>query len=444
MTGKSEISSDSSINFRRKFTSFLIKDFSEIKTQVLNFGKRYSTFCFLDNHDYNFHKSYECIAGGGALQSFVAMAGDNNILEKLDHFFQQNNDWIFGHISYDLKNAIEDLASSNFDAIGFPVIAFFVPEIVFTISNNELKIGVTSSHNPDLIYRELLSNVASEKASHIPVLKSRFSQAEYIDAVKKLQKHILKGDCYEINFCQEFYAENAIIDPVAVHHTLNKFSPNPFSAFYKYLDKYLMCASPERFLKKKGDTIISQPIKGTTRRVTADKAADDLQKEMLLHDEKERAENIMIVDMVRNDLSKICAEGSVHVEDFLGVYTFPQVHQMISTISGLLKKEIKFSEILKATFPMGSMTGTPKKRVMELIEQYEKTKRGLFSGSVGYINPKGDFDFNVVIRGIQYNETSKYLSIMAGSAITFNSIAENEFEECLLKISAMKKALENQ
>ncbi len=441
MIDKSEIL-DSSITLRRKFTSYLIDDFSNIKTQVLNFGKRYSTFCFLDNHEYNFQKSYECIAGAGRRQSYVSGAGDGHSMEKLDHFFQQNNDWIFGHVSYDLKNEIEDLHSSNFDGIGFPVISFFVPEIVFIISNEELKIGVFPSHHPDLIYKEILSSLAAEKSSDIPVLKSRFSRDEYIETIKKLQEHILKGDCYEINFCQEFYAENVTIDPVTVHHNLNKFSPNPFSAFYKYQDKFLMCASPERFIKKKGDVIISQPIKGTAKRFAADKIADDLQKKSLLQDEKERAENIMIVDMVRNDLSKICAEGSVHVEDFLGVYTFPQVHQMISTIAGTLKEGKKFSEILNATFPMGSMTGAPKKRVMELIEKYEKTKRGLFSGSTGYINPDGDFDFNVVIRGIQYNATSKYLSIMAGSAITFNSIAENECEECLLKLSAMRKALE--
>ena len=340
MIDKSEIL-NSSIALRRKFASYLIEDFSSIKTQVLNFGKRYSTFCFLDNHEYNFQKSYECIAGAGILKSFVALENDRNSLEKLDQFFQQNNDWIFGHVSYDLKNDIEELVSSNFDGIGFPTISFFVPEIVFIISDNELKIGIFSSHDADFIYAEILSSLASEKPLNAPFLESRYSREAYIETVKKLQEHILKGDCYEINFCQEFYAQNVTIDPVIVHQNLNKFSPNPFSAFYKYLDKFLMCASPERFLKKKGDVIISQPIKGTARRVTADKAADDRQKKLLRQDEKERAENIMIVDMVRNDLSKICTEGSVNVEDFLGIYTFPQVHQMISTIKGILKKEIK-------------------------------------------------------------------------------------------------------
>ena len=277
--------------------------------------------------------------------------------------------------------------------------------------------------------------VKSEK----PELKSKFSREEYLETVKKLQAHIAKGDCYEICFCQEFFAQNSIINPVNVFRKLSDISPNPFSAFYKYHDKFLICASPERFLKKTGKVIISQPVKGTSKR---NSEKDEVDKIALQSNEKERAENIMIVDLVRNDLSKICVEGSVAVKEFLNIFSFPQVHQMISTITGVLRKNISFAEILSATFPMGSMTGAPKKRVMELIEQYEKTKRGLFSGTVGYISPQGNFDFNVVIRSILYNRENKFLSMQAGSAITFKSIPEKEFEECNLKILAMKKALE--
>lgn len=410
---------------------------------MLNFGKKFGTFCFLDNHEYNFQKSYDCIAGAGATTQFVGNADGKLSFKKFDNFLSDNTDWIFGHISYDLKNEIEELSSSNFDGIAFPILSFFVPEIVFVISNTELKIGTFPSNDRDSIYKKIISDEFSKIPATPVILTSRVSRDEYIDAVKKLKAHILRGDCYEINFCQEFYAPNTVIDPVLIHNNLNAISPNPFSAFYKHADKFLMCASPERFLKKNGAVIISQPIKGTAGRIEADQVADDLQKRSLSQNEKERAENIMIVDMVRNDLAKICAEGSVKVDDYLGVYTFPQVHQMISTISGILKTGVRFSEILNAAFPMGSMTGAPKKKVMELIEKYEKSKRGLFSGSVGYINPEGDFDFNVVIRSIQYNARSKYLSIMAGSAITYNSNAENEYEECLLKISAMNKALGN-
>ncbi|MDQ6843745.1 MAG: anthranilate synthase component I family protein [Bacteroidota bacterium] len=396
----------------------------------------------MDNHEYNFRKSFDCIAGAGVIKYLLSGKDQDHNLEKLDQFQKQHKDWLFGHISYDLKNEIEDLSSSNFDGIQFPVLLFFVPEIVFILNKNELQIGVCSL-NPDLVFNQLTSGIfPEEKNKEIPFLKSRLTKKNYVETVKTLQTHILKGDCYEINFCQEFFATDTKIDPVYVYRNLNIYSPNPFSAFYKYKDKFLMCASPERFLKREGDLLISQPMKGTAKRILNDENADLSHKDALRLDAKERSENIMIVDLVRNDLTKVCIGGSVKVEEFLEIYSFPQVHQMISTVTGILNKSVKLSEIFKSTFPMGSMTGAPKKRVMELIEKYEKTKRGLFSGTIGYFDPEGNFDFNVVIRSLQYNSTTRYLSIIAGSAITFHSIPEKEYEECLLKISAMKKSLE--
>jgi para-aminobenzoate synthetase component I len=232
-----------------------------------------------------------------------------------------------------------------------------------------------------------------------------------------------------------------MIDPVAVYKKLSKVSPSPFSALYKLHDKWLICASPERFLKKQGNNILSQPIKGTAKRITGNGQEDERNRQQLLHSAKDRSENVMVVDLVRNDLARVCKEGTVKVDELYGIYSFPQVHQMISTVSGELKENISFTEIINATFPMGSMTGAPKKRVMELIEQYEKTKRGIFSGAVGYISPKDDFDFNVVIRSIMYNATSKYLSFQTGSGIIFYSDPEKEWEECMLKAEAIRKVL---
>ena len=423
---------------KRKFTSYTIADFYTFKIQLLNFGIGFSNFCFLDNHEYDFDKSYECIAGAGVINYIIA---DNEVgLMKLAQFQKENNDWIFGHAGYDLKNEIEHLSSKNFDGIQFPCLLFFVPEIIFILSKDTLSIGVYADYNSDEIFKEICKIISPEKEWQSPHLCSRFSQSEYLKTVKKLQEHIVRGDCYEICFCQEFFAENTEIDPVSVFKKLSNISPNPFSAFYKFKEKFLMCASPERFLKKIKSTIISQPIKGTSKRAN-DPDKDDEEKVSLQLNEKERSENIMIVDLVRNDLSKICTEGSVIVKEYLKIYSFPQVHQMISTISGNLRENISFAEILLATFPMGSMTGAPKKRVMELIEKYEKTKRGLFSGTVGYINPDGDFDFNVIIRSILYNKENKYLSIQAGSAITFKSDPQKEYDECNIKIEAMKQAL---
>ncbi|MEO8720089.1 MAG: anthranilate synthase component I family protein [Ginsengibacter sp.] len=404
---------------------------------MLNFGKKFSNFCFLDNHGYEFNNTYECIAGAGKIQSITA--DPKNSLAQLDLFEKQNDDWIFGHVSYDFKNKIEDLSSKNIDGIGFQDFHFFTPELIFILTKNKVKIGVCDDNlDTNEVYKEIISLIPQEPDPPQLSMRNRFSRDEYLETVQKLQQHILRGDCYEICFCQEFYGENTQINPVKVFKKLSDLSPNPFAAFYKLEEKYLMCASPERFLKKVKDSIISQPIKGTSKR----NGDTENEKNLLQNNEKERAENTMIVDLVRNDLSKICTKGSVYVKEFLKIYSFPQVHQMISTIAGNLNKNCSFSKILSATFPMGSMTGAPKKKAMELIEKYEKTKRGLFSGTVGYISPDGDFDFNVVIRSILYNEANRYVSIQAGSAITWKSVAEKEYDECNIKISAMKKALE--
>jgi para-aminobenzoate synthetase component 1 len=248
----------------------------------------------------------------------------------------------------------------------------------------------------------------------------------------------------------EFFAENAFVDPLSIYQKLSSTSPNPFSALYKLDDKWLICASPERFLKREGNKILSQPIKGTSSRFLQNINKDEKSRHDLFVSEKDRSENVMVVDLVRNDLARICKEGTVKVDELFGIYSFPQVHQMISTVSGELKEEISFTEIIKATFPMGSMTGAPKRRVLELIDKYERSGRGIFSGAVGYITPEGDlpgrqagFDFNVVIRSIMYNGFEKYLSFMAGSGITFYSDAEKEYEECLLKAAAMRGAIKN-
>ncbi|MEO6843962.1 MAG: chorismate-binding protein, partial [Ginsengibacter sp.] len=297
----------------------------------------------MDNNEYDFDKSYECVAGIGAIKSITSEKAKS--LKELNEFKLETSDWIFGHVAYDLKNKIESLSSENPDEIGFPDFQFFVPEIILILSTTKVEIGVFPGQVADRIFEEIISFVTVDQEASSIYLKKRFPKNEYLETVKRLQQHILRGDCYEICFCQELYAENIQIDPVKVFKKLSALSPNPFSSFYRSGKKYLMCASPERFLKKTNNTIISQPIKGTSRRNNAD-IEDEEEKNLLLLNEKERAENTMIVDLVRNDLSKICAEGSVAVKEFLKIYSFPQVHQMISTISGTLCENISFSEIL--------------------------------------------------------------------------------------------------
>jgi para-aminobenzoate synthetase component I len=419
--------------------TFRVNDFEATKNKVLNWAKQFNTFCFLDNHQYQIApQSVECLLAAGEKRMISAVAG--SALNELERLIEGRKSWLFGHLSYDLKNEIEALSSDHFDPVGFPDLFFFEPEVIIRLSADEMTI---EADNAAAIFDELEKTVINTlPASAAVQIKSRVSKEQYLDYVHKLQKHIVRGDCYEVNYCQEFFAEEVIIDPLPVYKNLSGASPNPFSALYRVHDKWLICASPERFLKRNGSTVISQPIKGTSRRAIDNMVEDEFNKQTLYNSTKDRSENVMVVDLVRNDLAKICAEGTVKVDELFGVYSFPQVHQMISTVSGVLKPQISFGEIIKATFPMGSMTGAPKKRVMELIEQYEQTRRGIFSGAVGYITPDGDFDFNVVIRSIMYNASSKYLSFQAGSGITFYSDAEQEWEECLLKAEAIKKVLE--
>jgi para-aminobenzoate synthetase component 1 len=243
-----------------------------------------------------------------------------------------------------------------------------------------------------------------------------------------------------MNFCQEFFSENAYVDPLSVYHNLTNISPTPFAGFFKLGGKYILSATPERFLSKRGNILTSQPIKGTAKR-SLDVDEDLRIKADLKNSKKEQAENVMIVDLVRNDLTKSAVKGTVKVDELFGIYTFPQVHQMISSISCELSPDVHFIDAIKNTFPMGSMTGAPKLRAMQLIDEYERSKRGAYSGSFGYIDPSGDFDFNVVIRSILYNTDTAYLSFQVGGAITYESDAEKEYEECLVKASAIMKVL---
>jgi para-aminobenzoate synthetase component 1 len=422
--------------------TFDINGIDEMKQKVLNWAQRFNTFCFLDNHQYQTGpNAVECMMAAGVKRYVTSEAG--NALTQLQEFIDKKNSWLFGHLGYDLKNEIEKLSSLNPDKIGFPDLFFFEPEIVIRFNEKEM---IIEAANPEKIFAEInADNLPASPSINKVKIQSRVSKKEYIEIINRLKQHIRRGDCYEINFCQEFFAENAETDPVDVYKKLSHFSPNPFSALYRLNNLWLICASPERFIKKQGNKIISQPIKGTSKRDREDDEKDMLNKDDLRNSAKDRSENVMVVDLVRNDLSKVCKDGTVTVDELYGIYSFPQVHQMISTVSGELKDNISFRDIIKATFPMGSMTGAPKKRVMELIEQYEKTKRGIFSGAVGYILPDGDlpagqadFDFNVVIRSIMYNADSKYLSFQAGSGITFYSDPEQEWEECMMKAEAMK------
>jgi len=409
---------------------------------MLNWVNRFGIFCLLDNQQYSFSDpAFECLLAAGSKKNIRADAG--NAFSQLRHFYDGvQGEWLFGHFGYDLKNEIESLQSDHPDKVGFSDLHFFVPEWVIRLEAGEVKIW--GEGNLELVYGEICacSAVADKNNTGDIKVRHKISRKEYLAIIESLRQHILRGDCYEINFCQEFFAEDVEIDPLSVYNQLTELSPNPFSVFYKLHDRYCICASPERYLKKSGRRIFSQPIKGTSKREHGSFIADEKSKNYLLQSDKEKSENVMVVDLVRNDLSRICKPGSVVVDELFGIYSFPQVHQMISTVSGEIEESTNWIDCIRETFPMGSMTGAPKKKVMELIEQYEHSRRGLFSGAIGYIDPAGDFDFNVVIRSIFYNAEERYLSFQTGGGITYYSNPEDEYEESLLKAEAMRKVFQ--
>ena len=424
-------------------TIFRTSDLVILKQKVLNWIQRFNTFSFLDNHSYPSGLStQEILVGAGSRFTLKQQeATGSDAFRKLDDFTRRfKGEWIFGHLGYEFGSSPK--AAGTLVHKGFDDICFFVPEIVMRLNESGFEI---SANDPDSVYNAIMETQLSGPV-HAPLekpfLQGRLDRETYIATIRKLQEHILRGDCYEINFCQEFFAENASIDPVETYLKLAAVSPAPFAGLYRVDEHWLACASPERYIKKTGGTIFSQPIKGTAKREPGDSTQDAEQANLLYHSAKDRSENVMIVDLVRNDFSKFCREGSVRVDELYGIYIFPQVYQMISTISGELRPGTSFAGIIEASFPMGSMTGAPKKRVMELIEQYEQQRRGLFSGTIGYIAPDGDFDFNVVIRSVLYDARQRYLSLPAGSGITFYSDPALEWEECLVKAAAMRQVFE--
>jgi para-aminobenzoate synthetase component 1 len=418
---------------------------SDLKIKVLQWAQQFEEVAWLDSNGYEQgHGSYEAIL---ALDAFTAIKTDyHNAFDTLEEYQSLANDWLFGYLSYDLKNDVERLQSKNEDGLHFPDLYFFQPKKVFLFSETEVEMSYLNMVDDELEsdWLAILNTPvpAGKPTANAPVkISLRTSKDSYFDKVNEMLRHIERGDIYEANFCQEFYSEDATIDPLKTFEHLNAISKPPFATFLKLGSHFALSASPERYLKKEGTTVISQPIKGTAKRLS-NASEDKKMIEQLANDPKERSENIMITDLVRNDLSRFAKKGSVEVEELCKIYTFEQVHQMISTIRCEVDESLSSVSLIRKTFPMGSMTGAPKISAMKIIEALEDAKRGLYSGAVGYFAPNGDFDFNVVIRSILYNSEAKYVSYSVGGAITAKSIPESEYEECLVKAKAMREVLE--
>lgn len=414
-----------------------VTNIHHFKQQALQWACCFDAVCYLDSNSFTDpYSKFNALIAIGAKSEITANAG--NAFEQLSLFREANPGWITGFFGYDLKNEIEHLTSTNIDEAGFPDLHFFAPQHLIIIKGDEVEI---ISDDTAYVFENIEQQlVHPSKISTKINLQSRFSRDEYLTVVRQIQSHITHGDIYVTNFCQEFFAEHAEIDPLGVFLKLNALSPNPFAAFFKWKGNYILSASPERFLAKRGSKLISQPIKGTAKRGQTQQE-DEAIKQQLRNHAKELQENVMIVDLVRNDLTRSAKEGTVKTEELFGIYSFNQLHQMISTVVCEMRDEISVIEAVKNTFPMGSMTGAPKISAMRLMEQYERSKRGVYSGAIGYFSPENDFDFNVVIRTLLYNSAAKYLSFQVGSAITYHANAEQEYEECLLKAKAILEVL---
>lgn len=415
------------------------------KTQLLAWAQQFEEIVWLDSNNYEQqYSNYDAVL---AVDAHTFIKTDyKNAFETLKTYQTKTNDWIFGYLTYDLKNDVELLESKNFDGLNLPDLYFFQPKKLFLFKGDTLEIRYLNAFKNDIDTDLLaIANFNFEPCTsncNAVKIQLRTSKDRYFKKVRSILSRINRGDIYEANFCQEFYAHNTAINPLDTYLKLNSISKPPFATFFKSNNNYLMSASPERYIKKEATTIISQPIKGTAKRSTH-RETDLCLKTELETNEKERSENIMIVDLVRNDLSITALKGSVKVNELCKIYTFDQVHQMISTVTSKIAKTTHPVDVIKSTFPMGSMTGAPKISAMQIIEELEDAKRGLYSGSVGYITPEGDFDFNVVIRSILYNETKNYVSYSVGGAITSKSEPLKEYEECLIKAKAMRMVLEN-
>lgn len=396
----------------------------------------------LDSHGYHDKWSrFNRLISAGAHRKLV-LHSPEMAFEQLEAFVNEAKLPVLFILSYDLKNAVESVTSLNKDICHCPYLIAIEPLLVCYTSNNQQHVLKQEGIDIQLSIEDSLDQLKYEE---YPTKKDakpfvHMNESSYLQHFQKIKAHIQRGDIYEMNYCISFTRENTPIKPIQTYCNLSVHSPAPFSAYFKHEHMHVICSSPERFLHRRGEILTSQPIKGTAKRHHHE-VEDKFAKLGLLESEKERNENVMIVDLVRNDLSRVAKKASVTVKELYGIYTFSKVHQMISTIEAQIKDNATLKDILQAAFPMGSMTGAPKVNAMKFAEEFEDFKRGFYSGSIGYVWPNGDFDMNVIIRSLVYNDDMKSAYIGAGSAITSLAEAEAEYKECLLKAEAIINAI---
>lgn len=371
----------------------------------------------------------------------IQLADSRGAFSALKIFQSESTREICGFLGYDLKNDLEDLTSENADFLQSPSAAFFEAELRVEYTKGTVKCSSVDS-STGLQFIKFFENTASPKFRANRVFPAaNTSQSQYLKAAQSLKDHLQRGDIYEANYCIQFTASDVDFDPYSGFYALWQKTRAPFSVFARLDEFFVLSGSPERYLKRNRNRLVSQPIKGTAKRST-DPILDNKLKRELPRDPKEQSENVMIVDLVRNDLSRVAARNSVRVPELFGVHTFKTVHHLISTVEADLRPGLDSWDALRATFPMGSMTGAPKISAMKLIEKHENFKRGAYSGAFGIMLPDGNFDFNVLIRTLFFDKTAKKLAFGVGSAITIQADLAKEYKECLLKAEAVMQSMQ--
>jgi para-aminobenzoate synthetase component I len=423
-------------NIHRKEFFIEVENIDLFKNKILAQSKVFDDFIFLDsNCDYNNKSDYDFVAAFYAKEKF-----EGESFDKLQEFYEQKNDYLFGNFCYDLKDEIFRLKSNHNQTVPFPKIGFFVPHVIVFSVNRKVKLSLSNEFGIEefnLLFEKEVFESKTKFSIHEEIQKLNWE--EYERKFIKIKRHIHRGDIYEVNLCNQVLGKKEI-EPIDTFKKLNSLSSAPYAALYKHNYSWLISSSPELYLKRKGETIVTKPIKGTAPR-NFKFETDEQNKKLLLQSEKERNENVMIVDLARNDLSTIAERNSVIVSKIFDIESYKQVHQMVSTIECKVSNTINSVNIIQNTFPMASMTGVPKKKALEIIEEIEEFNRGLYSGSIGFFDPNGNFTFNVVIRSILYNQETSAISFAVGSAITDKCNASDEFRECLLKAKAMLEVL---
>lgn len=420
---------------KRIFFDYFPENLERFKNQLLNISNHFDDFIFLNSNSNVSNCDYQIVCAFQSSEKF-----EGNSINNLVEFYEESKDFIFGNISYDLKDELFGLNSSKKPKVDFGKISFFVPKYLVFIKDGAVEIGVKNESDFKK-FQELLLQSTNKNDQKIQEEHFSPNKAIYLEKFEQVKNHIRLGNIYEMNLCVEFSGRKKL-DMVNLYKNLNEISKASYSGLYKQSENWLACSSPELYLQKTGPTIITKPIKGTIKR-GENEIEDAKLKHELLNSEKERNENVMIVDLARNDLSIIAEKASVRVSKLFNIESFLQVHQMVSTIECKLKEDLHPIKAIENTFPMASMTGVPKKRALEIIENIEGFNRGLYSGSIGFFKPNGDFVFNVVIRSILYHQSSFKYTFSVGSAITDKCDAEQEFEECMLKAKALKLVIQN-